>query len=79
MQMPDARGWLSIGLVALVFYILTLVAFVPTLTGNELFKTLAILIVGTAFVGGAIAFYFSSTKGSADKDATIAKQLDKPS
>lgn len=77
--MPDARGWVTVALIALAFYILTLVAFVPNLADNELFKTLATVLITSGLVGGALAFYFSSTKGSADKDATIAKQLDKPS
>lgn len=74
--MPDSRGMLTTGLLALVFYIMSLVAFVPSLGDNELFKTLATLLVGTAFVGGVIAFYFGSSKNSSDKDATISKQLD---
>lgn len=77
MKMPDSRSLLTAGLLALVFYIITLIAIVPTLANNELFKTLATLLVGTAFVGGVIAFYFGSSKNSSDKDATISKQLEK--
>ncbi len=76
MKTPDTRGMIVAGLFALVFYIITLLAFVPTLKDNQLFQTIATLIVGTAFVGGAVAFYFSSNKSSADKDITISKQLD---
>lgn len=75
--MPDARGMIVVGLFALVFFIFGLIAWVPSLNDNELFKTLATLIVGTGFVSGAITFYFGSSKNSTDKDQTISKQLDK--
>jgi hypothetical protein len=76
-MMPDARGMIAVGLFALVFYIISLLAFVPTIAANELFKTIATLIVGTAFVSGVVTFYFGSSKNSSDKDQTISKQLDK--
>ena len=72
MTLPDARGWFAIGLGALTVYILTLLAFVPSLQQNELFKMLAVAIISGAFCGGAVAFYFNTAKGSADKDVTIA-------
>jgi hypothetical protein len=74
--MPDSRTMLSAGLLALIFYIITLAALIPTLATNDLFKTLATLLVGTAFVGGVVAFYFGSSKNSSDKDETISKQAD---
>jgi hypothetical protein len=77
MNGPDTRGMIVVGLFALVFFIFGLIAFVPALDKNELFKTLATLIVGTGFVGGAVAYYFNSSKSSSDKDAAISKQLDK--
>lgn len=76
-MMPDARSMIVAGLFALVFFIFGLIAWVPSLKDNELFKTLATLIVGTGFVSGAITFYFGSSKSSSDKDATISNQLDK--
>ena len=68
----DQRSWVYITLVALTFYILTLLAFVPAIQTNELFKMLAVAIVSGAFCGGGVAFYFNTAKGSADKDTTIA-------
>lgn len=76
-MIPDVRSMIAAGLFALIFYIISLIAFVPALESNELFKTLATLLVGTAFVSGVVAFYFGSSKNSSDKDATISKQLDK--
>lgn len=61
--MPDSRGWLAIGIMALVFYTLTLIAFVPSLAQNDLFKTIAENIVTAGFIAGVVAFYYAANKG----------------
>ena len=66
MKLPEDRGVVTAFLCALVFYVITLMAFIPNLATNELFKTIATLIVGTAFVGGVVAFYFGNSKGGGD-------------
>jgi len=69
---PDARGWTMIGLFALTGGILGAVAFNPTLEKNELFSSLATLIVGAGGFLGAVGFMFGTSKASSDKDQTIA-------
>ena len=69
--MPDTRGWVVLGLFALGFFEIALMALSPALAGVDLFKT----VTQATFVSGILlvaAFYFGSSKGSADKDATIA-------
>ena len=69
----DSRGWMAIGLFALAFYLFTLIAFLPQLQTNELFKLLATAVISGSFCGGVVAFYFNTAKGSADKDVTISE------
>lgn len=60
--MPDSRGFLAIGICALVFYIVTLIAFVPALAQNDLFKTIAENIVTAGFIAGVVAYFYAANK-----------------
>lgn len=61
---PDVRGWATLGMFALVAYVLTLIAFVPSLQDNELFKTVATLLLGTGGFGLVCAFLWGGSKAS---------------
>lgn len=61
---PDARGWCLIGMFALVFYVLTLMALFPGLREDELFKTLATLLLGSGAFGLAMSYVFGGSKAS---------------
>lgn len=74
--MPNAQGWALIGLYGLAFYIFSLIAIVPGLSKDELFSVLATAVVSGG-LGGALGYYFGSSKSSTSKDDVIAKQLDK--
>lgn len=76
--MPDTRGYALLGLFLLVALILVLIALNPALASVQLFGTIATAIVTGGFIV-ALNFYFGSSKGSSDKDATIAKAVDKQS
>lgn len=69
--MPDSRGWTMIGLFALTGGILLAVTLNPTLEKNELFSSLATLIVGAGGFLGAVGFMFGTSKASSEKDSTI--------
>lgn len=62
MKSPDSHGYIAIALIALVFYVITLLAFFPSLQSSEIFKTLATAVVVSGLVGGVVAYYFSSSK-----------------
>jgi len=74
--MPDARGWIAIGLLALTLYIFTLLAINPALANIQLFGVLATAVISGG-LGAMIGFYYGSAKSGDTKDATIAKALDK--
>lgn len=60
-----------VGLFALVFFIFAILAFNLTLSDmRQLFTVLATAVVSGAFCG-ALGFFFGSSKGSSDKDATV--------
>lgn len=59
---PDARGWIGVGTFVLTVLILILFWQDRELRGNEFFKNLAILIVGTGWVNGAVSWAYSATK-----------------
>ena len=74
--MPDARGWIAIGLLGLTIYIFTLLALNPALASIQLFGVLATAVISGGF-GAMVGFYYGSAKSGDTKDATIAKALDK--
>lgn len=79
---PDARGWVGIGIYVLVGWVIGLYVSIEALRDDEFFKTIATLIVGTAFVNSVVQWAFGATKGggelaqkNADTIATTARPL----
>jgi hypothetical protein len=76
---PDARGWIAIASFALTVQVLTMMVAFPDLRQDEFFKNIAVLIVGTGWINGALSWAFSATKSGgelADKNADIvAKKM----
>lgn len=71
MKAPDFRGWVAIGLFALSFFVIALLAIKPELAKIELFALLAQAIIVSGLIGGVVAFLYGSSKSSAEKDRTI--------
>jgi formate hydrogenlyase subunit 4 len=76
MKFPDSRGWLVIALCLMTTGIFIEMAVVPALLKEDLFKMLATAIVSTGLLT-VVTFYFGSSKGSSDKDATVASAVSK--
>lgn len=74
--MPNAQGWTLIGLFSLTAYIFTLIAIDPKLAEIQLFGALATVVISGG-LGGAVGFYYGSSKTSASKDETIKSMVDK--
>jgi energy-coupling factor transporter transmembrane protein EcfT len=74
---PDARGWVGVSVYALAIYLITLMAFVPGLRGDEFFKTITTLVVGTAFVNGVVSWAFGATKNGGELAQKQADALTK--
>lgn len=72
MKAPDSRGWVAIGLFAMSFFVIALLAWKPELARVELFAVLGQAVVISGLIGGPVVFLYGSSKGSADKDQTIA-------
>lgn len=70
-RVPDARGWIGIGVYLLVVAVIALLALVPDLRSDEFFKTIATLIVG-AFIKDVVAWAYSATKGGGELAASNA-------
>lgn len=76
-SLPDVRGWATIGMFAMVAYVITLAALNPQLAENHLFSTLATLICGTGGFGLVCAFLWGGSKASthaAEAVSEIAKR-----
>lgn len=70
------RQWVTIALFALGFYTVTLMAFIPDLRKDDLFKVIAQAIILTAVVNGIVAFHFSSNKGAETARENTGKAFD---
>ena len=73
---PDGRGWIGIGVFFLVIMILWMIAAFPELRKDDFFQSIAILIVGTGFINGVVAWAYSATKQGgelADRAANIVE------
>ena len=75
MRLPDIRGWATLGMFVLVAYVVTLVAFIPSLATNELFKMLATLLIGTGGFGLVCAFLWGGSKVSANAGEAMAERF----
>lgn len=73
MNLPktDTRGWATIGMFALVFYVVTLIAFVPAVSESELFKTIATLLLGSGAFGLVCAFLWGGSKATTGAIDTV--------
>ena len=77
MTMPDARGWIGIGVYSLSIMVLWMYAAFPDLRADDHFKALMTLVVGTGFINGLVSWAYSATKSGgelADKNAAIVAQ-----
>lgn len=72
---PDSRGWISIASFALTVQVLWMMVLFPELRRDEFFKNIAVLIIGTGWINGALAWAFSATKGGGDLAASNADLL----
>lgn len=77
---PDARGWIGIGVFALSVMLLAMMYNSAAFRNDEFVQTIATLVIGTAFVGGVVAWAYAATKGGgelAERNAGILeKQAD---
>lgn len=69
MKLPNDQGWFSVGLYGLTVLVLVLMATVPGLRQDDLFKTLAQAIVMTGLINLAASFYFGASKPPAPAGA----------
>ena len=68
---PDVRGWATLGLFLLVFFIVALIAFVPSVGTNELFKTIATLLLASGGFGLLLAFLWGGSRASVAAADTV--------
>lgn len=74
---PDARGWIGIGVFALSVMLLTMMYNSSAFRNDEFVQTIATLVIGTAFVGGVVAWAYAATKGGgelAERNAGIVEK-----
>lgn len=75
-KLPDARGWIGIGVFLLTVMVFVMTAAVPALRENEYFKTLGTLVVG-AFIKDVVSWAYAATKGGgelAEQNAAIVQK-----
>lgn len=73
----DARGWVGIGVYVMAVMVIWMMAVFPELRADEFFKTIATLIIGTAFVNGVVSWAYSATKAGgelADRNASLVER-----
>lgn len=76
---PDIRAWATAGMFGLVAFLLHLIAAHPELQDNELFKTVATLLVGTGGFGLACSFLWGGSKATTAAIDTVNDMAKRPS
>jgi len=67
----DIRARATGGMFALVFYVISLIAFVPAVSDSELFKTAATLLLGSGAFGLVCAFLWGGSKATTGAIDTV--------
>lgn len=70
-HLPDTRGIATAAMFGIVVYMLWLIANVPRLASNELFKTVATLLIGSGAFGLVCAFLWGGSKASVAAADTV--------
>lgn len=70
------RAWVTLGIFLLAFLVVGLMAFIPELRRDDLFKVLAQAIILTALVNAVIAFHFSANKAGDQARDNVGKAFD---
>ncbi len=70
---PDARGWIGLGVFALSVMLLGMMYADTGFRGDEFVQTIATLVIGTGFVGGAVAWAYSATKTGGELSESSAR------
>lgn len=68
---PDIRAWATAGMFGLIFYLLFLISTHKELASNELFKTVATLLVGSGAFGLVCSFLWGGSKTTAAASETV--------
>jgi hypothetical protein len=74
---PDSRGWISIASFVLTVQVLWMMVAFPELRKDEFFKNIAVLIIGTGWINGALSWAFSATKSGgelAERNASLVER-----
>lgn len=75
---PDVRGWATLAMFLLVFYVVSLIAFVPRVSDSELFKTIATLLLGSGAFGLVVAFLWGGSKATTSAIETVNEMAKSP-
>ncbi len=73
--MPDARIWVMLGLFALAWRLLWMIAERPALLDSAPFMTIATLILGGSGIGAVVSFLFGGTKTGGEVMKSNAETL----
>lgn len=75
---PDVRGWATLAMFLMVFYVISLIAFIPRVSESELFKTIATLLLGSGAFGLVVAFLWGGSKASNSAVDTVNEMAKSP-
>lgn len=70
------KEWPTMALFAMAFYVITLLAFIPRLGQDTLYRTLAQAIVITGLIGIALAYHYRSDQAKTDEIAALKKEIE---
>ena len=76
-EWPNARDWIGIATFCLTVMILWMIKGDPELRSNEFFKNVALLIIGTGFINGAVSWAYSVTKTGSEIAESQARVVEK--
>ena len=69
------KEWPTVALFLLAFYVVTLLAFIPRLGQDTLYRTLAQAIIITGLIGIALAYHYRGDQAKAEEIAALKAEV----
>ena len=74
----DGRGWIGLASFGLTAFIISLLAGDPDLRKDDFFQSIAVLVIGTGWIAGPVAWAYAATQNGgalATRNADVVERI----